>query len=43
MLEHAHGHRADVVQGRFVIETKHKRAPGKSLSNRTKWTIFWSS
>jgi len=27
MLEHAHGHRADVVEGRFVIETKHKHGP----------------
>ncbi len=26
MLEHAHGHRPDVVEGRFVIETEHKRA-----------------
>jgi hypothetical protein len=26
MLEHARGHRADIVEGRFVIETEHKRA-----------------
>jgi len=27
MLEHAHGYRTDVVEGRFVIETKRRRAP----------------
>jgi hypothetical protein len=27
MLEHAHGHRPDVVEGRFVIETEHNRSP----------------
>jgi hypothetical protein len=27
MLEHARGHRPDVVEGRFVVETEHKRAP----------------
>jgi hypothetical protein len=25
MLERARGHRADVVEGRFVIETEHRR------------------
>ncbi|MGO9834692.1 MAG: DUF4258 domain-containing protein [Polyangiaceae bacterium] len=27
MLERAHAHRPDVVEGRFVVETEHKRAP----------------
>jgi hypothetical protein len=27
MLEHARGHRSDVVDGRFVIETERKGAP----------------
>jgi hypothetical protein len=26
MLQHARGHRADIVEGRFVIETEHKLA-----------------
>jgi hypothetical protein len=26
MLENARGYRADIVEGRFVIETEHKRA-----------------
>jgi hypothetical protein len=26
MLEHARGHKADVVEGRFVIHTEHKGA-----------------
>jgi hypothetical protein len=43
MLEHARAHRPDVVEGRFVIQTEHKRACGKSLSNQTKWIIFWWS
>jgi hypothetical protein len=27
MLEHARGHRPDVVEGRFVVETQHNRRP----------------
>jgi hypothetical protein len=27
MLEHARRYRADLLEGRFVIETEHKRAP----------------
>jgi hypothetical protein len=41
MLENARGYRADIVEGRFVIETEHKRARCDALSNPTNWTIFW--
>jgi len=27
MLQRAHGHRVDVVEGRHVIETEHRRVP----------------
>lgn len=27
MLEHAHGHRADILEGRFVIEARHAGQP----------------
>jgi hypothetical protein len=33
MLEDARTYRPDVVEGRFVVETEHKRSPWKSLSN----------
>lgn len=29
MLEHARGYRKDIVDGRYVIETRHRRQPGK--------------
>lgn len=40
MLERATGFRPDLVDGRFVIETRFR---GRSLSNPTKRSIFWWS
>jgi hypothetical protein len=40
MLQYATGHRPDVVEGRFVIETTHARVSWEVMSNRTRWRIF---
>lgn len=40
MLERATAFRADVVHGRFVIETRFHGRKWEWLSNPTKWSIF---
>jgi hypothetical protein len=41
MLQKACVYRPDVVEGRFVVETEHKRALWEVIVEPMKWTIFW--
>jgi hypothetical protein len=34
MLEHAHGHRADILEGRFVIDARHAGQPWEVIVDR---------
>ena len=43
MLEAASGYRDDVVDGRYVIETRHRRADWEVIVEPTKWRILWLS
>jgi hypothetical protein len=39
MLEAATGSRADVMDGRFIIETRYRKGDWEVMSNPTKWSL----
>jgi len=41
MLEYASGYRADILEGRFVIEARHAGCHGKSSWSQTTCTNCW--
>ena len=41
MLEHAGGHRADILEGRFVIEVRQPASLGKSSWSQTTCVNCW--
>lgn len=42
MLEYAGGHREDIVEGRFVIDVRHRALPWEVIVEPDECDNFWS-